>query len=344
MNRSMPKELRKKLYALPQYNLQPLSANQSSLSIRPRELDIDNWLPIDWSYLAFHSTRKRSLDQKKDSAIQYRNGNEPDPVVDAACRNTLELVIEHLTTLYPQFFKLSGNIISNLLTGESFDIDNGAMRPLEIAARLANEDFNILLPIEKEESEVVHQLAATATLFPAGWKIKERIGWHTAQLHGPVPGWDVKLRVGVERSCYRISHGVDSRDQPDTLPDGDSKRRFERLAVFPQIDRPNSSLELLQTFRRLPKVNGLLFTVRTYVYFLDEVDAEETKGLTEQIMALKPDHAAYKQRDGWIDCLLKRCKELGVTPDVRKDSEVAVFEPKPGFLSRVVTWAFPKKS
>lgn len=40
---------------------------------------------------------------------------------------------------------------------------------------------------------------ASATLFPVGWSVKDRIGWTVAQLHSMVPTWEEKLSRAVER-------------------------------------------------------------------------------------------------------------------------------------------------
>jgi len=40
---------------------------------------------------------------------------------------------------------------------------------------------------------------ASATLFPAGWVLKGRIGWRVTELHHPVPQWENKLSASVEK-------------------------------------------------------------------------------------------------------------------------------------------------
>jgi hypothetical protein len=40
---------------------------------------------------------------------------------------------------------------------------------------------------------------ASATLFPAGWILRDRIGKSVTDLHGPVPLWKGKLSSPVEQ-------------------------------------------------------------------------------------------------------------------------------------------------
>ncbi len=40
---------------------------------------------------------------------------------------------------------------------------------------------------------------ASATLFPAGWSVKDRLGWSLTDLHGDVPPWKENLGMSVEK-------------------------------------------------------------------------------------------------------------------------------------------------
>ncbi len=40
---------------------------------------------------------------------------------------------------------------------------------------------------------------ASATLFPVGWTVQDRIGWPLSRLHGTVPLWEAKIASSVER-------------------------------------------------------------------------------------------------------------------------------------------------
>lgn len=92
--------------------------------------------------------------------------------------------------------KPNGPHIENHLTGETYLIGEKCENPLEVAAKLAMEDFNVL--VRNAETGEYH-LRASATLFPAGWKLQERIGYSMARLHGPVPAWKEKLGANVNK-------------------------------------------------------------------------------------------------------------------------------------------------
>jgi len=159
-----------------------------------KRLDIYNWLTIEPEYMEEHAIRKELLDNSLPSVLQCLPGSE------LACEETLRVVATFLTSRHADMFSFDQNqsLIHNKATGESFSLLGGPgnPNPLEIAARLAMEDFNILM---KDPSDEQYHLMASATLFPVGWKLQERIGGSMAALHNPVPNWQQKLGCPIDR-------------------------------------------------------------------------------------------------------------------------------------------------
>jgi hypothetical protein len=157
-----------------------------------KRLDESNWLTIDIAYLPEHRIRRNMLHSNRPNVLQCLPGSE------AACHEVLELVTSFLSRRFPQHFTINnlGNIIHNHLTHESYIIGSECLNPMETAARLAMEDFNIL---EKDPVTGDYLIKASATLFPAGWQLQEKIGTSMANLHSPVPGWHEKLGAAVNR-------------------------------------------------------------------------------------------------------------------------------------------------
>jgi hypothetical protein len=178
------------LYILPA--LQPKGSSPTSMGLK--RLESANWLTMDDNYSPEHTLRNSLLTTNYPQVVQCLEGSEE------ACHEVLELVTEFLSTRYPQQFTTSdtplGPIIHNHLTNESFQIGSDCKTPLETASRLAMEDFNILI---KNPDTGDHHLMASATLFPAGWKLEERIGFSIAKLHAPVPEWKKNLAGSVNR-------------------------------------------------------------------------------------------------------------------------------------------------
>lgn len=175
------------------YQLPPLRTRTSSrMAMGLKRLDESNWLTIDIAYLPEHSLRCHMLQYSRPNVLQCLPGTE------AACHEVLDLVTSFLSKRFPEHFTInqSKSVIHNHLTKESYIIGAECLNPMETAARLAMEDFNIL---EKDAKTGEYLIKASATLFPAGWQLQEKIGTSMANLHSPVPGWQEKLGAAVNR-------------------------------------------------------------------------------------------------------------------------------------------------
>jgi hypothetical protein len=115
-----------------------------------KKLEWSQWLVVDDTYLQFHAARTRLLARKKVEAIQVVAERE----AEEACAELLREVVAFLTTMYPEHFQLvkSGlgvKVVRNGFTGEEFRVQQPwEMHPLEMCARLALEDFNLLMKSE----------------------------------------------------------------------------------------------------------------------------------------------------------------------------------------------------
>lgn len=116
-----------------------------------RKSDPKEWLQIDSEYLAVHKIKSVLLDENKSQVLQCLRGSE------AACREVLDLVVEFLTRSFPKEFiswvPAPGiQYVMITKTQEIFKVSPpyDELGSLEIAARLAMEDFNIMIKGEND--------------------------------------------------------------------------------------------------------------------------------------------------------------------------------------------------
>jgi hypothetical protein len=64
-----------------------------------------------------------------------------------------------------------------------------------------------------------------------------------------------------------------------------------------------------QTFLLLPETGAIVFTVRTYMRPLVDVDGDELRALWEQVSGWAEDMARYKSRQVWNAVLETYCRE-----------------------------------
>ncbi|KAF2802164.1 uncharacterized protein BDZ99DRAFT_343768, partial [Mytilinidion resinicola] len=276
----------------------------------------ENWLLLDNRYLPEQTLRRVLLTNNRDGVYQQL----PGPHIHAACVETLECVVAFLTKRYPHLFFLvpekengEGQYIHNALTHLSFKINEPFNEPpLIIAAQLAMEDINILLPGTGSQDPDQYYLVASFTMAPAGWYLQQRIGWPLYKLHLPVLLWGAKLRRPVESFFRRlkVSEPVErynwfiqtndvlfqqepfAVERPQALGVGNVRVRHER-----------------QTLRRLPRTHAVVFMVRTYLTALQELEGEvgSVRELLGAVEALPQGVARYKARQVWGEVVVGWC-------------------------------------
>lgn len=179
-----------------------------------RKLDVRNWLTVDKNYMKEHEIRNSLLKNERKKVFECL------PESREACAEILEIVSHFLCERYPSMFRMKKDgariEIQNIKTGEIFvsDGSDSTMEPLEIAVRLAMEDLNVLMLNSEGEYYLYEPVivmvadlvsankacrAASATLFPVGWAVQQRIGWTISQMHGPVPQWKEKIGHSVNK-------------------------------------------------------------------------------------------------------------------------------------------------
>lgn len=110
-----------------------------------RKGDTQTWLNIDINYLEEHKVRLGLMNSEKGGVVRCLPGSED------ACEEALNLIAGYLTEHYPDTFKrfvsqAGGECVQVVSTGEIYTVSPPykRMMPLEVAAALAMEDFNIL--------------------------------------------------------------------------------------------------------------------------------------------------------------------------------------------------------
>lgn len=129
-----------------------------------KTLDGDNWLTLDDQYPRYHKIRAQILDTHPNETVQILKGSEK------ACEELFYKVTSFLVEKYANEFQIkertdrSGEwAIHNLTTGEYFyttPLDT-RFTPLEMCARLTQDDFNVLM-LDPREGE--HRLYVDDTL------------------------------------------------------------------------------------------------------------------------------------------------------------------------------------
>ncbi len=269
------------LLGIPQLgNHVPFSGKQYPLNMGLQPLEFPgDWIQVDDHYLVQMEKRKGLLTDRSEEVF----GSLPEGAEGS--KEVLELLLQHLPTVYPNNFELVEGGLSNKTTGVVV-AEQSDEHPLLRAAKLVQED--LLLMYRAEDGQ--YRLGAGVLCFPSRWLLKEKLGQTTQLIHGPVPFYkeriagkvdDLMSRVKGNKPLYRINwsvHDVEELFQPTRVFASSDKVVTAENAgttTFMRFER--------QTLSRLPRTQEVLFTIHTYVRELQAV--LNTKELAREFLA-----------------------------------------------------------
>jgi hypothetical protein len=238
----------------------PYAPGPFKVAMHLNPLDVVDWIEIDERLPAELAEKRRLL--AGNHAAVFAALPEAQP----GAEETLRLLAEHLPARFPAVFQRAGSSLINRATGEVWDLSGYGLHPLELAARLVQEDLCLM---GRNPATGQYRLIGACVCFPSRWRIAEKIGRPINDIHGPVPHYAKNLAAGMDRlfermkpakSVWRVNWGVvddPALFQPVTLPPPapiTPANAGERLWL--RMER--------QTLRRLPTSGDVLFTIRIY--------------------------------------------------------------------------------
>jgi hypothetical protein len=265
------------------------------------------WFEIDARYLDEMAERRQLLAERHDDVFGAL------PMSDAARTETLEMVVANLVTHAAHWFARDGNVLSNALTGETWDLSAQPCDPLELAGRLVQEDLCII-----QSDEQGPHFTAAVLCFPSRWRLHEKLGKPLAAVHGPVPFYAQRLATPVDRFMVKVKPGhIASRlnwsvlDNGALFQPGGKWRVANNTAITPENAGETLYLRVeRQTLRRLPQSDAILFGIRVHNYPMATAitTPEAASRLAEAVRALPEETVHYKSLKaygpallGWLD-------------------------------------------
>ena len=232
--------------------------------------------------------------------------------------DVLNLMLINLTTYQPDLYFLENNIIKlkphKYFEGEEYltDLNTNRMHPLDLAARLVQEDLLIMLPPNKKQKG--WWLAAGSLAFPSRWNLKDKFRKTMDAIHAPVPFYKDELKTPTNKFFDKMPCDEIFARRNWSLHDTPSLRQNETkpFIVKSSINSRNAGERLWlrverQTIRKIKKTGAILFTIRIYVDPLKEIVKFEgvAKRLNKALSVLPPKMQAYKQSNAFSGSVQK---------------------------------------
>ncbi|NJL97417.1 MAG: DUF3445 domain-containing protein [Synechococcaceae cyanobacterium SM2_3_2] len=260
----------------------PFEKTNLKLGLQP--LDLTTWLQVDEQLLGYGQTKAHLLNHRREDVWASSPGSE------GAQQEVLDLVIEFLCQQHPNLYHLRDGKITVVPLQQTWDPQDFAACPLDLAARLIQEDLCVMQPGSQG-----YLLTAGCVCFPSHWQLRSKWGQPVATIHDPVPDYEAKLhspvdnfltKLTVDRPGYRFNWSL--VDTPELfLGDVDSPAPSSK-SISPDLEGSHWIRVERQTLRRLPQTQAVLFTIRIYVYPLsilrDHPDAAQRLATTIEVM------------------------------------------------------------
>lgn len=275
----------------------PYAGTSKPFTLALHALAPELWIEVD-DRLAVHLKEKDDLFANKHRLV-YQAADD----TLTAQSEVLDLLMAYLPEHYRDLYTRAGDTITVHPMRRTYAVADFADRPLELAARLVQDD---LVLMRKKDGEAEHTLVAAALCFPSSWLLAEKFGRAMADIHEPVPGFGRGGRTAamIERIFSNLKsdqpverYNWSLYDTPDLYyPD----RSHSKAGLFDAAGKQNIWLRVeRQTLRRLPASGDVLFTIKICLDPLATLKAHPegprlAAALRDHIVALDPDQTAYK--------------------------------------------------
>lgn len=179
-------------------------------------------------------------------------------------------------------------------------IEPGAAPPLYAAARRVPDDLVLM-----EKTAGVWRATALSLSAPTFFTVRDALGRDLAELHGPVPGFQDRLRARVERVFAGLREDLVLERRNWTLVNSGERFTPDPAPIRARIAeiRPQDAGRALhlrierQTLRRLPDSGAALFTIRVWLRPLEDLRRRpgELAAFARAWSSAAQDFRAYKQ-------------------------------------------------
>jgi hypothetical protein len=280
----------------------PYDGSSTPFTIGLKPLDPAAWIEVD-GYLEAQLAEKDRLEAEHGASVFAA-----EPGTEAAQREVLSLLIEHLPARFPEIYRRAGDTMYVASSGRAIDLANPGVPPLKIAARLVQEDLVLM-----RRGENGWRICAASLSFPSSWSLAEKFGKPLREIHRPVPHFGHGTRSDdlIERMFDKLQGQLVERFNWSLQPDAglykplSSMQRDDRaekaVSRFPGIDAASVAFIRVerQTVRKLPVSGDVLFTIRIHLDPMSALRAHPERAriaasFAGQLAALERSELDYK--------------------------------------------------
>jgi len=287
----------------------PVSALQLGRLKRPFSIGLSQLDPDDW--IVPDANLARQLAEKVTHFTEHHDAVfRAEPETREAQQEVLDRLLDYLPARYPAIWKVSGGVVSIIPADLDYPVNAFADRPLELAARLVQDDLVLM-----RKGTDGYRIAAAALCFPATWLLAEKFGRAIADVHGPVPGFGPGTRTAglIDRIFDNLKAGQPVERCNWSIYEVPDLHHPYRQATHTRWREVSGDVlddiwlrAERQTLSRLPRSGDIVFTIQTIVdpgsaLLAHPRKADVAATLLRHLGDLGPEEIAYKGLTGHLD-------------------------------------------
>lgn len=167
-------------------------------------MNADDWIEIDSDYKNDIEAKKYIIETQGKVVLDIIE----DDKVRLGCQELMQHICDWITKRYPNLFRWqSSSLILNKVTGEAVSLIDETSEKIKsgtealiVVSKLVQDDFLIASPLPDG-----HWLCAGGLVcFPGFYLLSEKIGTTLFATHSPVPQFNEKILLSVERTLTRL--------------------------------------------------------------------------------------------------------------------------------------------
>lgn len=263
----------------------PFLQDQQFLYMGLRRLQLKNWLEPDDNWLQVYLHKQQVLNSR------YRHCVAELPESLIAQKELQGLVRSHLLTDHANEFGLRDENIFHRLSDTTVQCETNSI--IDLIGRWISDDICIL-----QDSPGGYRLTAASLCSPSHWLLEEKLGQTLDDIHASLPGYRQSTlsrqmnrffsRLRVENPVWRANWSINSHPGLMQRPDTPHRSDPDSDPLWLRVER--------QSLRRLPETQAICFTIRIYLYALEDVLAlpEAATALKQTLENLNPAERRYK--------------------------------------------------
>lgn len=286
----------------------PFKAESGHPKMGLKPLPLESWLEIDEYFSSQLALKSKLLSHCSQDVFVAL------PDTQLAQQESLQLIVDYLLEHFPAIYRAESDgrdRLHNWRTQQTWQLSGTTIAPLDLAARLVQEDLCLMQPAQLSTESPAdlsidngYRLAAASVCFPLRWSLCEKVGQSMGKIHQRVPEYSQRLTRPVDNMFNRLREDAPGLRFNWTVVDSPELRLLQdkQVTAFNSAVTAENAGEMLwlrverQTLRRLPVSRSILFTIRTFIYPLSQVVQQPGAAgdLATAIEALKPELQVYK--------------------------------------------------